>query len=1012
MLKPGANALTLSRFSSEALPWLYVGAAVIAGALSVIKLPGQPGRLAGAGALVALVLVAGVWAKLPLVALATYLFAEAFATQVSLSFWGAVGEAFDAREARRAFSWINGIGMSGAIAGGFLAQVLARTAGALALLLGGAAFLLAGVVAWQFHRVDPEVQTRGPVSGERAHWREVVRAPYTQLLALVVVGLAALQQLTDFVFRERAVAQLAEADMADLFAAHQLWTGVFCVVFQFALAEVLLRKLGILRYAALVPAAMAVLAGVAWAVPSVWSAFALKLFEAAASWSLMPVALQLLYAPLPDRLRDGARRTIDGLVRKGGMALAGLAIAGVAASLGTGAVFGLVLGSCLFVGGALIAMRPRYVEAVQERVAGIDTLGGSFAGEERLLGEAIKSSSPEQSLRAAELLERTGLLNDAHVALMLAHGQERVQERGVALAEKRQAVGLVRQLEVLVREGARRPRDLAIWALARLNQPRARVVLPPLLQHQDIGIRTAAVGGLLSLGGVEHPQARAALDALLSRGVDAPAAERREVARLLGRLGHPTVEGPAAEPRAMTSSGTVLAASQAPAPERVRAQTRALIAYLDDAEVSVRRVAIEATGEGAYVELAPRLLRFLSWRDERRTARQALSRLGDAVVPLLAATLDDRSRARSLRLQLPRVLRLIGTQAAFDALLFSNAQDDAALHYRVGLALAQLHDEKPDLVVDLSQQLAALERRRALAEGLVGPYRDARAAIGDDALLTRVLADRLDQSMELSFWLLGLKHDSRALRRAHTHLLGGDQRRRAWALELIDHLLTPPERELVAQHIDSHHRALPFGAAARFPEHLRALCEGDDQVLKACARHLARAAGQWPLKTREDDMNETVVKRLFALEGVEIFARSDVDDLAAVAAVAKEQAFAKGSQVYAEGDPGDALYVIVEGTMAARRDGETVLTMKARESFGETSLFDGAPRINEVVATTDSRVLVIDRRDFLDLLADRPELLAGMFRVLSRQLKSMVVEVANRRANTGDMPVVGGPPVR
>jgi NADH dehydrogenase FAD-containing subunit len=36
-------------------------------------------------------------------------------------------------------------------------------------------------------------------------------------------------------------------------------------------------------------------------------------------------------------------------------------------------------------------------------------------------------------------------------------------------------------------------------------------------------------------------------------------------------------------------------------------------------------------------------------------------------------------------------------------------------------------------------------------------------------------------------------------------------------------------------------------------------------------------------------------------------------------------------------------------------------------------------------------VLLIDRRDFLDLLADRPELLTGVFRVLSRQLKSLVM---------------------
>ena len=40
----------------------------------------------------------------------------------------------------------------------------------------------------------------------------------------------------------------------------------------------------------------------------------------------------------------------------------------------------------------------------------------------------------------------------------------------------------------------------------------------------------------------------------------------------------------------------------------------------------------------------------------------------------------------------------------------------------------------------------------------------------------------------------------------------------------------------------------------------------------------------------------------------------DVDDLAAVAGVAKEQTFRKGERIYAEGDPGDALYVIVDGS--------------------------------------------------------------------------------------------------
>ncbi len=983
MLKPGANALTLSKFSSEALPWLYIGAALLAGGLALVGGDGKrrrdPGFVVLVGSLAAGALALGVWLQLPLVSLGAYLFSEAFATLVSLSFWGAMGEAFDSREARRAFSWINGVGMSGAIAGGLLAQVLARSQGALALLVAGAGFLFAAGIAWRFHRADLEVTTAPKVNVARDGWREVLSAPYTQLMAVLVLGLSMLQQLTDFVFRARAAANLTEADMASLFASHQLWTGVFCVVFQFVLAELLLRKLGILRYAGLAPAILALLTLITWLVPSVWSAWALKVFEAAASWSMLPVAIQLMYAPLPDRLRDASRRTIDGVVRKGGMAVAGVLLLALANLVGLDGVFALVLLVCGGVGWALWKIRPRYVEAIHERVAGLETQNG-FEGEERLLAQAIRSPSPEQALRAADLLERTGLLNESHVRTLLEHRQERVQERGVELAESMRLHTVAKPLENIIATGARRPRDAAIWALAWLAPERARVVLPPLLGQQDIGMQTAAIGGVLSLPGPDDGAAKTMLAALLDRGVDASPPERREVAKLLGRLSKPEL-------------------------------ARSLVPYLDDGDPSVRRLAIEAAGAGHYVELAPRLLRFLTWRDDRRIAREALANMGDAVVPLLGGTLDDRSRSRSLRLQLPRVLRLIASQAALNALLFSNAQDDPSLHYRVGLSLAQLHDEHPELEIDRPRLMEALRRRRATTDALLEPYRDARAALGDASLLTRVLGDRLDQAMEISFWLLGLRHDGGTMRRAHSLLIGKDSRRRAWALELIDNVLSGDERELVSSAVDSNHRALPLGAAARFAVHLTNLCASDDYILKACARAVARRALVWHQPYREDDMNELTVKKLFALEGVEIFARSDVDDVAAVAAVAKEQAFAKGTRVYSEGDPGDALYVIVDGSMEARRDGETVMTMKAKESFGETSLFDGAPRVNEVIAITDSRVLVIDRRDFLDLLADRPELLAGMFRVLSRQLKSMVVEVANRRATTGEMQAIGAGPL-
>lgn len=981
MMKPGATALMLARWQADALPWLYMTASVVTGALAVLR-PGRrrsPGVVAFASGVIALGLALGLWWGVPLFRLGAYLFAEAFATLVSLAFWNALTDAFDAREARRAFTWINGIGMSGAIVGGFSAQVLSRSFGALGPLVAGGGLLVAGSVAWRFHRSALEAPTAQKDEAPRTPLGQVLTGRYTRLIAGLVLGFAVLQQFTDFAFNARAAAHLSEADMAHLFAAHQLWTGVVCALFQFLLAEALLRRLGVVRYAGIAPVGMAVLTAVAWAVPSVWSAWALKVFEGAVSWALMPVAVQLLYAPLADEVRDGARRTIDGFLKKGGMGLAGVLLLGLAKAVGVQGVFALLLVGCAGLGVLLARLRTRYVEAVHERVKGVEP-GGIYDAEERLLLEALKHPSSERALRAAELLDLADLVREPHVRLMLAHPGERLQEKGVELALRLGLGGLAKALEALVAQGARRPRDAAIWALAQLNPERARAVLVPLLESGDPGVLAAAVGGLLSLPGAVDPKARAALDALLGRGPSAPVAERREVARLLGRL-HGAEHG------------------------------RALQRYLDDGDPSVRRLALASVGTGKYVELAPKLLRFLSWRDDRRVVREALAALGDDVVPLLGATLDDRTRALSLRLQLPRVLRLTATQAALDALLFSNAQDDPALHYRVGIALAQLNEEHPELRVDPARRMEALARRHDVYLRLIEPYRDARAALGDGALLTRALGDRLDQALELAFWLLGLAHDERTLRRAHFHLVGHDSRRRAWALEYLENVLTDEERALVSQQVEAHHRALPWGAAARFPAHLELLCTGDDLVLKACARGVARRLGLWTPERKEDDMNDGTLKKLFALEGVEVFAQSDVDDLAALAALAKEASFKAGERIFAEGDPGDALYVIVEGMVAAVRDGETVLTFRAKESFGETSLMDGTPRVNDAVATADTRVLVIDRRDFLDLLADRPELLTGMFRMVSRQLKAVVAATVQRRT-TGEMLAVGAPPVR
>ncbi len=85
------------------------------------------------------------------------------------------------------------------------------------------------------------------------------------------------------------------------------------------------------------------------------------------------------------------------------------------------------------------------------------------------------------------------------------------------------------------------------------------------------------------------------------------------------------------------------------------------------------------------------------------------------------------------------------------------------------------------------------------------------------------------------------------------------------------------------------------------------------------------------------------------------------------------------------------------------------MTFKQKQAFGDLSLFDGAPRLTDNVAVEDVKVLLIDRRDFLDLLADRPELLTGVFRVISQQLKTMVLDLSRRATGEHAMPHLAPP---
>ena len=119
-----------------------------------------------------------------------------------------------------------------------------------------------------------------------------------------------------------------------------------------------------------------------------------------------------------------------------------------------------------------------------------------------------------------------------------------------------------------------------------------------------------------------------------------------------------------------------------------------------------------------------------------------------------------------------------------------------------------------------------------------------------------------------------------------------------------------------------------------------------------------------------------------------------LDEAAAVSLRANMDSvkISKGSVLFAEGDEGDHLYVIVEGKLklgTSSGDGrENLLSILGPgEMFGELSLFDPGPRTSTATAVTDAKLLSLGQEKLIPWLATNPNVSLQLLARLAQRLR-------------------------
>ena len=99
-----------------------------------------------------------------------------------------------------------------------------------------------------------------------------------------------------------------------------------------------------------------------------------------------------------------------------------------------------------------------------------------------------------------------------------------------------------------------------------------------------------------------------------------------------------------------------------------------------------------------------------------------------------------------------------------------------------------------------------------------------------------------------------------------------------------------------------------------------------------------------------------------------------------------------GATIFTKGEPGQSMFAVCRGTVkisVPSSEGKDAVFnfINEGEIFGEIALLDGHPRTADAIATTACHLMMIDRRDFLPLIRDYPDLAARIIDVLCARLR-------------------------
>jgi hypothetical protein len=188
------------------------------------------------------------------------------------------------------------------------------------------------------------------------------------------------------------------------------------------------------------------------------------------------------------------------------------------------------------------------------------------------------------------------------------------------------------------------------------------------------------------------------------------------------------------------------------------------------------------------------------------------------------------------------------------------------------------------------------------------------------------------------------------------------------------------------------------------PATVQALTADDNPHLRVLAYRLVGQRSMTPT-VEEDAMVAALMLPdiILRLKSIEIFESLSIGELAAVASVTEEADYDDNQIVIQQGDPGNTLYLIIDGEVAvikSQEDGSDLELDRigSGDYFGEMALFEQIPRTATIRTVRPCRMLVLHKQQFDEMVREYPQIALEICKVLSSRIRKLHQKMTGKTA--------------